>query len=188
MKCDEVPGVSGLIQDKNKRLKDYFWRLGSWVAVVRKRKSELHVSVCHTKPVEIFCEWLLTLSFWLHCRQLPFTTSWAHHPLCTSPLRLSKGHYCCSKLHRGRGRGRVKTVVTAFQMISYKWLWYQDAFHLPIFLPSWCVFHPRHSQNLSILAFLHFFIRSLNTPIFSTFFSVRQFFSYVLETIKLNCI
>lgn len=103
------------------------------------------------------------------------------------PICLSKGHYCCSELHREL----MKTVLTAFQMTSYKLLWHQDAFHLPISLPSvlsmW-FFPPSPPLSTShILIFLHSLIQSLShISQYAKYLQLLILLSSVLTTQTIN--
>lgn len=109
-------------------------------------------------------KWVWTLFSWHHWRQPPRPTSWANHPLCTSPVCLSKGHYCCSEFHRGLVKKRRSLL---FKWFPTNYRGTRTPFISLSLCPlcSWCVFSPScHSPNLSSRFFcIHSFIL-LNTP------------------------
>lgn len=109
-------------------------------------------------------KWVWTLFSWHHWRQPPRPTSWANHPLCTSPVCLSKGHYCCSEFHRGLVKKRRSLL---FKWFPTNYRGTRTPFISLSLCPlcSWCVFPPScHSPNLSSRFFcIHSFIL-LNTP------------------------
>lgn len=63
-------------------------------------------------------KWVWTLFSWHRWRQPPRPTNWANHPLCTSPVCLSKGHYCCSEFHRGLVKNGARCFSNDFLQIT----------------------------------------------------------------------
>lgn len=109
-------------------------------------------------------KWVWTLFSWHHWRQPPRPTSWANHPLCTSPVCLSKGHYCCSEFHRGLVKKRRSLL---FKWFPTNYRGTRTPFISLSLCPlcSWCVFPPScHSPNLSSRFFCIPSFILLNTP------------------------
>lgn len=109
-------------------------------------------------------KWVWTLFSWHHWRQPPRPTSWANHPLCTSPVCLSKGHYCCSEFHRGLVKKRRSLL---FKWFPTNYRGTRTPFISLSLCPlcSWCVFSPScHSPNLSSRFFCIPSFILLNTP------------------------